>query len=69
MNTLLIESLMCVQSTNGIVKIGSLNRKDFFGPMRLRNANDLQNRVDDHDFYVMVTSAEYPNGEIRGQIT
>jgi hypothetical protein len=57
-----------MQSTDGIVKVGTLGKDDLGGPLRLRNINDLQNRIDDNDYYVVATSAQYPGGEIRGQV-
>ena len=54
---------------NGVLKKDTLKRSDLVGPFKNKGINDLQDAADDGNIHVLVTSKQYPNGELRGQIT
>jgi hypothetical protein len=57
-----------MQPLNGLIKSGTLMRSSLTGPLNGDSINDLQSSVDSGNVYVLVTTKQYPNGELRGQI-
>lgn len=57
------------QTVNGLLKSGNLTRSEFTGPLRSKDTiNDLEQRAKDNDIYVLVTTMQHPNGELRGEM-
>ncbi|KAK9906806.1 hypothetical protein WJX75_008398 [Coccomyxa subellipsoidea] len=57
------------QEVNGVLKHGTLTRKEMSkGPMSKGDMNELMKRADNGDIYVLVTTVEFPNGLLRGQM-
>lgn len=54
---------------NGTLATGTLKRDAFSkGPMNKMDLNEFIERSANGDMYVLVTTIEYPNGLLRGQV-
>ncbi|CAL8462133.1 g1664 [Coccomyxa elongata] len=54
---------------NGTLTTGTLKRDAFSkGPMNKKDLNEFIKRSANGDMYVLVTTIEYPNGLLRGQV-
>lgn len=54
---------------NGTLVEGKLTNTDFQGPLKGNTTSDLFKLMNNTQTYVNIHTVEYPNGEIRGQIT
>ncbi|MGI0052054.1 MAG: CHRD domain-containing protein, partial [Nitrososphaeraceae archaeon] len=54
---------------NGTLVEGKIVSTDLQGPLEEKTIADLVNLINTTQTYVNIHSIEYPNGEIRGQIT
>lgn len=63
-------SHVSAQPVNGVLKVGNLTKSDFpaKSPMHKQDVDQLQQRFDDNDMYVLVTTVDHPNGLLRGQV-
>jgi len=64
------EDVCSAQPVNGVLKVGNLTKSDFpaRSPMHKQDVSQLQQRFDDNDMYVLVTTVDHPNGLLRGQV-
>ncbi|EIE24296.1 hypothetical protein COCSUDRAFT_41546 [Coccomyxa subellipsoidea C-169] len=57
------------QEVNGQLKQGNLTKSSFEkGPMSKKDPNELMQRFNDNDVYVLVTTTDHPEGLLRGQV-
>jgi hypothetical protein len=54
---------------NGTLVEGKVTAVDLQGPLKGKTVNDLVQLINNTKTYVNIHTEEYPNGEIRGQIT
>lgn len=54
---------------NGTLVEGKLTAVDLQGPLKGKTVNDLVQLINNTKTYVNIHTEQYPNGEIRGQIT
>jgi hypothetical protein len=67
--TLFNSSKTPIDIINGTLVEGKITAADLQGPLKEKTIPDLVNLMNDTQTYVNIHSIEYPNGEIRGQIT
>ena len=67
--TTLFTSKNPIDTINGTLVEGKAVLTDLQGPLKEKPITDLVNLINTTQTYVNVHSVEYPNGEIRGQIT
>ena len=67
--TLFNSSKTPIDIINGTLVEGKITAADLQGPLQEKTIPDLVNLINDTQTYVNIHSIEYPNGEIRGQIT
>ena len=65
----LLKSLSPVDVHNGTLVEGQLTPSDLVGPLKGKTINDLMQLFNNKKTYVNIHTEQYPNGEIRGQIT
>ncbi|BDA46000.1 hypothetical protein COCOBI_08-0920 [Coccomyxa sp. Obi] len=53
---------------NGVFLAGTINPAQFKGPLHGKGVKDMRDRADDGDLYVLVVTAQNPNGELRGEL-
>ena len=69
LNALLMPRLCAAQEVNGQLKQGNLTKSSFDkGPMSKKDPNELMQRFNDNDVYVLVTTTDHPEGLLRGQV-
>lgn len=52
-----------------MLKVGNLTKSDFDkGPMNKEDMDQLMQRFNDNDVYVLVTTTDHPDGLLRGQV-
>ncbi|MDQ2684781.1 MAG: CHRD domain-containing protein [Thermoproteota archaeon] len=54
---------------NGELASETIESNEFEGPMEGQTIQDFVNAINNGNLYVSITTAEYPNGEIRGTIS
>ena len=54
---------------NGTLVEGKVTAVDLQGPLKGKTVNDLVQLINNTQTYVNIHTEQYPNGEIRGQIT
>lgn len=54
---------------NGTLVEGKITSVDLQGPLKGKTVNDLVQLINNTKTYVNIHTEQYPNGEIRGQIT
>ena len=54
---------------NGTLVEGKITAVDLQGPLKGKTVNDLVQLINNTKTYVNIHTEQYPNGEIRGQIT
>jgi len=67
--TTLFTSKNPIDTINGTLVEGKVVLTDLQGPLEEKTITDLVNLINTTQTYVNIHSVEYPNGEIRGQIT
>jgi hypothetical protein len=67
--TLFNSSKTPIDIINGTLVEGKITAADLQGPLQEKTISDLVNLMNNTQTYVNIHSIEYPNGEIRGQIT
>jgi CHRD domain len=58
-----------VDVLNGTLVEGKVTAVDLQGPLKGKTINDLVQLINNTKTYVNIHTEQYPNGEIRGQIT
>lgn len=56
------------ETTNGILMKGNFTSSSIIGPMAGKPITDLEESMKKGNTYLIITTAKYPKGEIRGQI-
>jgi hypothetical protein len=54
---------------SGILSKGKITAKDLIGPLAGKTLKELIDGIKSGDMYVVVHTAKYPDGELRGQIS
>lgn len=57
-----------MQPVNGVINAGTLHKEYLKGPLRGKDIKDFKDHCDEGGMYVLVTTTEHPNGELRGQV-
>jgi hypothetical protein len=65
----LFQSATPTDVLNGTLVEGKVAAGDLQGPLKGKNINDLVQLINNTKTYVNIHTEQYPNGEIRGQIT
>jgi hypothetical protein len=65
----LLKSLSPVDVHNGTLVEGQVTPSDLVGPLKGKTINELMQLFNNTKTYVNIQTEQYPNGEIRGQIT
>lgn len=60
--------LRLMQGINGVLLEGNIDPAQLKGPLRGKGVKDMRDRADDGDLYILVVTAQNPNGELRGQL-
>ncbi|CAL8462134.1 g1665 [Coccomyxa elongata] len=53
---------------NGVLLEGNIDPAQLKGPLHGKGVKDMRDRADDGDLYILVVTAQNPNGELRGQL-
>jgi hypothetical protein len=54
---------------SGLLSEGNITSANFEGPLASKQLSDLLSSMDSMGIYVNVHTTQYPDGEIRGQIS
>ena len=65
----LFEPATPIDVLNGTLVEGKVTAVDLQGPLKGKTVNDLVQLINNTKTYVNIHTEQYPNGEIRGQIT
>jgi hypothetical protein len=65
----LLKSLSPVDVQNGTLVEGQVTSSDLVGPLKGKTINELVQLFNNTKTYVNIQTEQYPNGEIRGQVT
>jgi len=65
---LLTHSVSRNQTGGGVLLKGNITSSELVGPLTAKPITDLQGSMEKGNTYVIISTAKYPNGEIRGQV-